>query len=152
MISGIGPHGTLSTMGVIEGAGRPGQILEAVWRGLARAEELVRNPKEFLRLLTVAERRLDRIDAGPLTPLKQDLQTLMRLLRASGEGRYRYVSRKNLLLAAAGIAYLVSPIDVIPDFLPGGFADDAAVITFVVRKLRTELVAFEAWERGIVDV
>src|SRR5207302_886096 len=86
MISGIGPHGTLSTMGVIEGAGRPGQILEAVRRGLARAEELVRNPKEFLRLLTVAERRLDRIDAGPLTPLKQDLQALMRLLRASGVG------------------------------------------------------------------
>ena len=127
-------------------------MLQVLRRGLVRAEELVRNPKEFLAVLTVAERRLDRLDAGPLTPIKQDVQTLLRLLRASGEGRYRYVSRKNLLLAAAGIAYLVSPIDVIPDFLPGGFADDAAVITFVVRKLRTELVAFEAWERGVVDI
>ena len=139
-------------MGVMEGADRRAEILQAVRRVLVRAEELVRNPKEFLRLLTVAERRLDRIDAGPLTPLKRDLQTLLRMLRASGEGRYLQVSKKNLLLAAAGIAYLVSPIDVIPDFLPGGFADDAAVITFVVRKLRTELAAFEAWERGIVDI
>ena len=139
-------------MGVMEGAGRRAEILQAVRSVLVRAEELVRNPKEFLRLLTVAERRLDRIDAGPLTPLKRDLQTLLRMLRASGEGRYRQVSTKNLLLAAAGIAYLVSPLDVIPDFLPGGFADDAAVITFVVRKLRTELAAFQAWERGIVDV
>ncbi|HMC81052.1 MAG TPA: DUF1232 domain-containing protein, partial [Acidimicrobiia bacterium] len=123
-----------------------------VRRGLVRAEELVRNPKEFLAVLTVAERRLDRFDAGPLTPIKQDVQTLLRLLRASGEGRYRQVSKKNLLLAAAGIAYLVSPLDVIPDFLPGGLADDVAVITFIVRKLRAELVAFEAWERGVVDI
>ena len=31
--------------------------------------------------------------------------------------------------------------------LPGGFSDDAAVIGFIVRKLRSEVVAFEAWER-----
>ena len=127
-------------------------MLQVVRRGLVRAEELVRNPKEFLAVLTVAERRLDRLDAGPLTPIKQDVQTLLRLPRASGEGRYRQVSKKNLLLAAAGIAYLVSPLDVIPDFLPGGLADDVAVITFIVRKLRAELVAFEAWERGVVDI
>ncbi|HTC82194.1 MAG TPA: DUF1232 domain-containing protein [Acidimicrobiia bacterium] len=139
-------------MGAMEGARRRGEMLQVVRRGLVRAEELVRNPKEFLAVLTVAERRLDRLDAGPLTPIKQDVQTLLRLLRASGEGRYRQVSKKNLLLAAAGIAYLVSPLDVIPDFLPGGLADDVAVITFIVRKLRAELVAFEAWERGVVDI
>jgi len=121
-------------------------------RGAARAEDLVRNPKEFLRLLEVAERRLDRIAAGRLTPLKHDLQTLLRMLHAAGEGRYRELSKKNLLLAAAGIAYLVSPLDVIPDFLPGGFADDAAVVAFVVRRLRGELAAFERWEQGIIDV
>jgi len=128
------------------------QMVQALQRGLLRAEELVRNPKEFLRVLEVVERRLDRVHAGALTPLKHDLQTLLRMLRASGEGRYRDVSTKNLLLAAAGIAYLVSPLDVIPDFLPGGFADDAAVVAFVVRKLRGELAAFERWEQGIIDV
>jgi len=128
------------------------QMLQALQRGLLRAEELVRNPKEFLRVLEIVERRLDRVQAGALTPLKHDLQTLLRMLRASGEGRYRDVSTKNLLLAAAGVAYLVSPLDVIPDFLPGGFADDAAVVAFVVRKLRGELAAFERWEQGIIDV
>ena len=98
--------------------------------------------------LKVAERRLDRLEVGPLTPIKKDVQTLLRLMRAYGEGRYRQVSGKNLALAALGLIYLVSPLDVIPDFLPGGFADDAAVIGFILRKLRTELVAFEFWERG----
>ncbi len=136
-------------MPVTQGGGKAWQMLQVVRRGLVRAEELVRNPKELLGLLTVAERRLDRIHAGPLNPLKEDLQTLLRMLQASGEGRYREVSGKNLALAALGILYVVSPLDLIPDFLPGGFSDDAAVITFIVRRLRTELAAFEAWEREV---
>ena len=123
-------------------------LLQAVRRGLFRAEELARNPKEMLQVLTVAERRLDRVGAGPLTPVKHDLQTLLRLLRAYGEGAYREVSGKNLALAGLGLLYLVSPLDVMPDFLPGGFTDDAAVIGFVLRKIRSELAAFEAWERA----
>jgi uncharacterized membrane protein YkvA (DUF1232 family) len=124
------------------------ELLEVVRRGIVRAEALARNPKELLRFLTVAERRLDRANAGPLTPVKQDLQTLLRLLRAYGEGSYREVSGKNLALAGLGLLYLVSPLDVVPDFLPGGFTDDAAVIGFVLRKLRSELAAFETWERA----
>jgi uncharacterized membrane protein YkvA (DUF1232 family) len=134
-------------MAATQGGGKGWQMVQVVRKGVVRAEALVRNPKELLGLLTVAERRLDRMNAGPLTPLKKDLQTLLRLLRAYGEGRYREVSGKNLALAGLGVLYLVSPLDVIPDFLPGGFADDAAVIGFVVKKLRSELVAFEAWER-----
>lgn len=123
-------------------------MLNAVRQGVVRAERYVRNPKELLRLLSFAEQRLDRLEAGPLTALKQDLQTLLRMLRASGEGTYHQLSKKNVVLAGLGVLYLVSPLDVIPDFLPGGFADDAAVIGFVIKKIRGELVAFEAWERG----
>jgi len=144
-------------MGLTPGAGKSSQglqLLNAVRQGLVRAERYVRNPRELLHLLTLAERRLDRIDVGPLTPLKKDLQTLLRMLRASGEGHYRQLSKKNLVLAGLGVLYLVSPLDVIPDFLPGGFADDAAMIGFVLRKVRSELTAFEAWERrgDVIDV
>jgi uncharacterized membrane protein YkvA (DUF1232 family) len=135
-------------MAAAQGGGRSWEMLQIVRRGLVRAEGLMRHPKELLAVLTAAERRLDRVQAGPLTPIKRDVQTLLRLLRAYGEGRYRQVSGKNLALAGLGLLYLVSPLDVVPDFLPGGFADDAAVIGFIVRKIRTELVAFEAWERA----
>ena len=123
-------------------------MLPVVRRGLAQAEKLARNPKELLSVLTLAERRLARVDVGPLTPVKKDIQTLLRLLRAYGEGRYRQVSGKNVALAGLGLLYLVSPLDALPDFLPGGFFDDAALIGFIVKKIRTELVAFEAWERA----
>jgi uncharacterized membrane protein YkvA (DUF1232 family) len=135
-------------MAAAQSGGKGWQKLQVVLRGMGRAEGLVRNPKELLTLLTRAERRLDRVNAGRLTPVKKDVQTLLRLMRAYGEGRYRQVSGRNLALAGLGIVYLVSPLDVLPDFLPGGFFDDAAVIGFIVKKIRTELVAFEAWERA----
>lgn len=123
-------------------------MLHVVRQGLGGAERLVRNPRELLILLTRAERRLDRVNVGRLTPIKKDVQTLLRLMRAYGEGRYREVSGKNLALAGLAIMYLVSPLDVLPDFLPGGFFDDAAVIGFVVKKIRNELAAFEIWEQA----
>jgi len=135
-------------MAAMQGNGKGWQWLQVARRGAGRAEELVRNPKELLSLLTRAERRLDRVDIGRLNPIKKDVQTLLRLMRAYGEGRYREVSGKNLVLAGLGVLYLVSPLDVLPDFLPGGFFDDAAIIGFIVKKIRTELVAFEAWERA----
>jgi uncharacterized membrane protein YkvA (DUF1232 family) len=134
-------------MAATQGGGNRWQMLQLVRKGVVRAEQLVRNPKELLGLLTVAERRLDGVKAGPFTPMVGDLRTLLRMLRAWGEGDYRQMSAKNLALAAAGMVYLVSPLDVLPDFLPGGFSDDAAVIGFIVKKLRSELGAFEAWER-----
>lgn len=138
-------------MAATEGGGRGWQMLQVVRQGVVRAEAVVRNPKELLKVLTAAERRLDTVEVGPLTPIKEDLQTLLRMLHAAGEGRYTQLSKKNLALAGLGVLYMASPLDLIPDFLPGGFADDAAVIGFIVRKLRTELAAFEDWERGIVE-
>jgi uncharacterized membrane protein YkvA (DUF1232 family) len=135
-------------MAARQGGGKGWQRQQAMRRGIVRAERLVRNPKELLALLTKAERRLDRVDAGRLTPVKKDVQTLLRLMRAYGEGRYRQLSKKNLVMAGLGIIYLVSPLDVLPDFLPGGFFDDAAVIGFIVKKIRTELVAFQIWEQA----
>jgi uncharacterized membrane protein YkvA (DUF1232 family) len=135
-------------MAAAQSGGKGWQMLQVVRRGVGRAEGLVRNPKELLTVLSKAERRLDRVNAGRLTPIKKDIQTLLRLMRAYGEGRYRQLSGKNLVLAGLGIIYLVSPLDVLPDFLPGGFFDDAAVIGFILKKIRTELVAFEIWERA----
>ncbi|HEU5449226.1 MAG TPA: DUF1232 domain-containing protein [Acidimicrobiia bacterium] len=135
-------------MAATQGGGKGWQLLQVLRQGLGGAERLVHNPRELLTLLTRAERRLDRVNVGRLTPIKKDVQTLLRLMRAYGEGRYREVSGKNLALAGLAIMYLVSPLDVLPDFLPGGFFDDAAVIGFVVKKIRNELVAFEIWEQA----
>ena len=131
---------------MIERVGGGGNRWQVLRRVLARAEQLIRNPRELLGLLEVAERRLDRLSEGPFGKVVDDVKTLLRLVRAYATGQYRDVSGKNIALAVAAVVYLVSPLDVIPDFLPGGFTDDAAVVGFVIRKIGTELARFQAWE------
>lgn len=59
------------------------------------------------------------------------------------------VSRSDKMVAGLAAAYLVSPVDVIPDWLPGiGQADDLAVIMLAFRRLLTGAgydVIYEVW-------
>ena len=70
------------------------------------------------------------------------------LLQDYWAGNYKNVPWK--LLAAIGFAvtYLVSPLDVIPDFLPiVGFVDDAAVFALVVSTFQSELDTYKEWKK-----
>ena len=75
--------------------------------------------------------------------VREDLTTLVELLKAYATGEYRDVPSKSLLLVAAGVLYFVTPIDVIPDFLLGfGYLDDLTVLTYVIGIVRDEIERF----------
>lgn len=40
---------------------------------------------------------------------------------------------KERLMLAAALGYFILPLDMVPDVLPGGFADDAAALMYVAR-------------------
>ena len=48
---------------------------------------------------------------------------------------------------AAGLAYVVSPVDVVPDFVPLGFLDDVIVLGLLLRSVRSEVDTFRRWEQ-----
>ena len=77
-----------------------------------------------------------------------DLDTAFRLLKAYGQGKYRAVPYRSMLALVAGLVYLVSPLDAIPDLLVTlGFIDDLAVLTLVISQIRHDLVRFRTWEQ-----
>ena len=54
-----------------------------------------------------------------------------------------------MVTVAAAIVYFVVPFDGVPDFLFGwGLVDDAAVISYVVAQLSSELEAFAVWQEA----
>ncbi len=58
-------------------------------------------------------------------------------------------SNANLVLIVGAVVYFLMPADLVPDLILGlGFADDAAVITWVVGAVRDELARFKAWQAG----
>jgi uncharacterized membrane protein YkvA (DUF1232 family) len=45
-----------------------------------------------------------------------------------------------------GLLYFVSPIDFVPDFLPGGLIDDAFVLGLIIRQIKTDLYKYKEWK------
>jgi uncharacterized membrane protein YkvA (DUF1232 family) len=74
------------------------------------------------------------------------LRLLWLVLRDFVGGRYPLPWKAVAALAAAAL-YVVSPIDLIPDFLgPIGFTDDVLVVALTWGLLRKELLAYCSWK------
>ena len=118
-------------------------------RFLLRGAALLKNPRLLKQMLTKAVSKMGRAEDGPLSEVKEQLQRLMALLKAYVSGDYREVSTQTMITVAAAIVYFVVPFDGIPDFLFGwGLIDDAAVISYVVAQLSSELEAFAVWQEA----
>jgi uncharacterized membrane protein YkvA (DUF1232 family) len=77
-----------------------------------------------------------------------DLPLLVRLLKAWKDGSYRGLSVRTLASLAVTLLYILSPVDMIPDFIPGiGLIDDAAVLAFLLHSMAQDLAAFRVWEQ-----
>jgi uncharacterized membrane protein YkvA (DUF1232 family) len=82
-----------------------------------------------------------------------DLPLLVRLLKAWKEGSYRGLSVRTLASLAVTLLYVLSPVDMIPDFIPGiGLIDDAAVLAFLLHSMAQDLAAFRIWEQSRLRV
>jgi uncharacterized membrane protein YkvA (DUF1232 family) len=127
-----------------------------VWfeRKRQRALRLLPRPEALAATADSAEHKAGKIQrahqswtAGKLKQAWGDVQVLVRLVRAFARGDYREVSRGTLGLIVGALIYFVSPIDAILDHLPlAGYLDDAAILAWVMREVRSEIEAFRAWE------
>jgi len=56
---------------------------------------------------------------------------------------------RTIVSLAAALLYIMSPIDLMPDFIPGiGLIDDAAVLALVLHSIAQDLAAFRVWEQN----
>lgn len=94
--------------------------------------------RALFRALTAGSR------GGP--PLGRRLAALPRMIRATARGEYDGGLRLALMTAAT--AYVVSPIDLMPEItlLLFGLADDALMVTWLAGAVLAETERFLAWE------
>lgn len=76
-----------------------------------------------------------------------DVQDLVSMLHDYYHGRYKKVPAVVMLGTAVIVAYLVSPLDIIPDSIPLlGFIDDALIINIVIQLcIDKELDRYRVW-------
>ena len=83
-------------------------------------------------------------------PLIKDIGTLAKLTYAFATGNYRYISKKAAIGIIIAFLYLLSPIDMIPDFFSiFSFVDDALVLGLIAHLLREDLDKFNNWNEDI---
>jgi uncharacterized membrane protein YkvA (DUF1232 family) len=124
---------------------------KAAKRSRERAEKFKHDRTSSLALAGAAAKKVPVAGGkrdGPLKDVFDDLSTLIRLVRAYMSGDYREVPWETVAYAMGALLYLVNPLDLIPDAIPGvGLVDDAAVIAFVVKSVMDDLEDFRRWER-----
>ena len=100
-------------------------------------------------LLTDAYKKAsEKNDVGTLAhEAWETLQSMFRLIKASMSGEYTGVPGTTVAAAVAVLIYFLSPIDLIPDFIPVlGLLDDVALVAWFSTTLKHELDRFHEWE------
>jgi len=84
---------------------------------------------------------------GPIESLWQDIKDMWNLLIDYWNKKYIDVPWKTIAAIVGALIYFISPVDVIPDFIPVvGYLDDAAVIGFALKMIEKDLSEYRKWK------
>ncbi|RZL10607.1 MAG: DUF1232 domain-containing protein [Hymenobacter sp.] len=116
---------------------------------LASAEGYIKQPTRLKKLLLDAfNKAREKKEIGTLAhEAWETLQSLFRLIKLSASGEYTGVPTTTIVAAVAVLIYFISPIDLIPDFIPVvGLLDDMALVAWFSTSIKHELDKFHEWE------
>jgi len=86
---------------------------------------------------------------GPLEKFADDLKLLFSLVKDYANGSYRELPWLTIASVIAALIYVLSPIDLIPDFIPVlGLTDDAAVVLLCLKGIAADLAKYQAWKKS----
>ena len=85
--------------------------------------------------------------SGPLARFFEDIVLLGAMLMDFFSGEYRHVPVRTVLAVVFTLAYVIDPIDLIPDFIPVvGYMDDAAVVSMLLWWARGDVDRYRLWK------
>jgi uncharacterized membrane protein YkvA (DUF1232 family) len=117
-------------------------------KAIQAAGSYAQNKTGLIELLHRVITKSKLLSGGSFDDIKIKISLLVRMLRAFVAGRYKTVPLKTVTGIIAILVYFVSPIDIIPDFLPAiGLTDDVALILWLFNAIGDDLEAFRVWER-----
>ncbi len=83
---------------------------------------------------------------GPLGRFVNDVKLLISIVQDYVKGNYREIPYLSIAAIVFALLYVLSPVDLIPDFIPVvGYIDDAAVVGLCLMMVEQDLHNYKAW-------
>lgn len=122
------------------------ELEEAIAGREKEAKECIEDEEKFEKLIQQLEKKLKKIPG--IGKNISDLVCAISLVRSYIKGEYREIPVGSIVGIVSALIYVVAPVDLIPDAIPGiGFADDGAVILFVLKSISNDIDDYKVWRR-----
>lgn len=110
------------------------------------AENILKDPEKMERFLERLERKLKKIPVlgAPLA----NVPMLISLVRSFAKKEYTAVPMGSLIAIVGALLYFLSPVDIIPDGIPGvGYLDDGVIMVGAIKLVHDDIVEYEEWQK-----
>ena len=114
------------------------QFMKGNWLG--KAKLIAFNPKKMKSLLLQLGHYVGK---NGLSEVKDTLLLIRDYLHDVTTGTYKEYEVKKLVIIVAAIIYVVTPIDLLPDFMPPGLIDDISILAWAVKQAASELSRYK---------
>ena len=120
-------------------------------RVLNRAKSAIQDNDRLRELLIGVGEKL--VNVGDGTGESQSfvklIKMLIRMISSHISGAYRSFSPLTLLMTVFSLIYFITPLDLIPDFVPAlGFTDDLAVTVMIMKRFTEDIDKYREWEQS----
>ena len=117
---------------------------ETLKRGYSEAESTIDDKEKLTDLLNKLKQKMKSLPM--VGSVLANVPTMFKLLNSYLKGEYTEIPRKELVIIVSAISYLVSPIDLVPDFIPVvGLMDDMAIVSICIKATQAELGRYLSW-------
>lgn len=123
------------------------KIMNGFKRSEKEAEKIISDKSATSKKLNEAFDKLKSINDGPIKSIVEDVMLMIDIIGAYIQGIYKQIPLNTVIALLAALVYFVSPIDAIPDFLPGiGYIDDALIIAMTLKFAHADLQIYKNWK------
>ena len=122
---------------------------KSVLKIFRQAKRILQEQSQVKALFGQVSKKLQTLNGShkQINELLEHVQLFLRMIKKSFTGEYSSFSNKTLLSLVFGLLYFVTPLDVVPDFIPLlGFSDDLSIIYFIIKNFKSDIEAFKVWE------
>ena len=111
-----------------------------------KAKNVLQSKGQTVALFSKAMEKSETIQG---VPVLKEVSLMFNMVVDYMQGNYKEVPFGTIIGVTAAVIYFVSPVDFIPDFIPGlGQMDDVGAIMLAIKYAKKDLTAYEIWKNS----